>query len=319
MKSSRFSVIFSAVGLFSLFFCTPSLAGVGGGRDNIPAVDFGKISRTPSNAQDITGTGASQEASLATLDNAFLKETIVLHHQIGLLERLIERQSVISKIEDSYLKIGIPFFSPPPPREICVQLPPSIPCIRGYPDLIAGGVTDISIDAADLLPEISPPSPTQVAPPLVGAAVEPLVDTQNSSKAAEKYSWAEVSCAGGRCKAVLVETQNPVARKTVAVGENLQEVGTVTGISFDGVLVSREGKTVALAPAKAPSRGGPVSPVLGRSGGDPAPAKGVVPPALFAAQPDGPAAPAVSPPNGEVGMTSEAIKNSPALNGSQMR
>lgn len=245
----------------------PAQAQSGKRRATLPPVDFGKVVTNPS-PEDITGEGG--EAFPGRLDNDYLKDTLTLHHQIGLLERLIERQTAISKIENAYAEMGIPFRSVAPPREICVQLPLSIPCARGYPDLSAG-VTDISIDSAAVSSDALPLPEIVVAPAPVENPLPP--DPQGMAGREgepEKYSWTEVSCAGGKCKAVLVENETPSIRHAVTAGDALPDGGgTVSAISFDGVLISRDGKTIPLEPAKAPSRGGPSSPVFGGGGAPP--------------------------------------------------
>lgn len=274
----------------------------GARKDRVPAIDFGKVV-TPPIPEDITGGGASA-VDLGQLDNPFLKDTIVLHHQIGLLERLIERQAVISKIESAYASLNLPFHSPPPPREICLQLPASIPCARGYPDLAGASMEDISIDAADLLPDIVLP------PEALGKSATVSGQEKETQAVPERYKWTEVSCAGKRCKAVLVQADNPALRRTIVAGDVLDDGSTVSAISFDGVLLSRNGKPVPLEPAKAPSRGGPVSPALGSSGEGPAPAVGLVPPHLFPRTSDAPPTPT---PAGEASPTgnSQASGDSP--------
>lgn len=254
----------SAVGLVVVFLAMggEAMAQTGKRKVILPPVNFGKASPSPL-PEDITGT-FSEKVPPISLDNPYLKDALTLQHQIGLLERLIERQTVISQIESAYSGIGLPFHSAPPPREICEQLPPSVACSRGYPELYRNNALDISMDLEDLLPEI--PSPDQVSVPALVPDTEVKAalpsETAQEEKAPEKYNWAEVSCAGNRCKAVLVDVGNPAIRKTVATGDVLSDGSVISAISFDGVLLSREGKTIPLEPAKAPSRGGPSSPVL---------------------------------------------------------
>lgn len=254
-----------AIGLVVVFLATGGsvVAQTGKRKVVLPPVDFGKAMPSPL-PEDITGTFQEKTPPIS-LDNPYLKDALTLQHQIGLLERLIERQTVISQIESAYSEIGLPFHPSPPPREICAQLPASVACSRGYPDLYGKNALDISMDLEDLLPEI--PSPDQVPataliPPGSEKESAQSSGTKQEEKIPEKYNWAEVSCAGERCKAVLVEVENPAVRKTVAPGDVLSDGSVVSAISFDGVLLSREGKAVPLEPAKAPSRGGPSSPVL---------------------------------------------------------
>lgn len=281
-------LLLPVIGIAAIFLATGGEAAAQTGRRQavIPPVNFGKIDK-PSVPEDITGA-FSEKAPPIRLDNPYLKDTLVLQHQIGLLERLIERQTVISQIESAYSEIGLPFRPNPPPREICEQLPPSIACFRGYPELYGNKISDISMDLEELLPEISSQEQTGTPAAIPDSAPPPVLPSgvMQEEKTPEKYNWAEVSCAGNHCKAVLVEIENPAVRKTVTTGDTLSDGAVVSAISFDGVMLSRNGKATPLEPAKAPSRGGPSSPVLGGGimpGGLPennAPAQPPAPPSL---------------------------------------
>ncbi len=253
--------------------CLPAEALTGKRHAVLPSVDFGKIKESPL-PEDITGsTTGTEKNPLSDLNNSYLKDTLILQHQIGLLERLIERQTVISKMESAYAQIGLPFRSPPPPREICDQLPPSIPCTRSNTPLSGAALPDISIDMKDLMPKETPSEKTPTAP-----SKKPPILAQTQEAA--PYNWTDISCAGTNCKAVLVKTDDSASRITVSTGDVLPDKSIVSKISFEGVTLSVNGKTILLEAAKAPSRGGPSSSVLN--------ALSAQPPAAAQGQPETP-------------------------------
>lgn len=242
--------------------CLPASAQTGKRRAVLPSVDFGKVKESPL-PEDITGTTTDTgKAPLSDLNNPYLKDTLILQHQIGLLERLIERQTVISKMESAYAQIGLPFHSPPPPKEICDQLPPSIPCTRGNANLSGASLTDISIDMKDLLPKETPTGKTPPTTTTKAATTREKSSALAQEQEPAPYNWTDISCAGTNCKAVLVKTDDPASRITVSTGDVLPDKSIVSTISFEGVTLSVNGKKILLEAAKAPSRGGPSSSVL---------------------------------------------------------
>jgi hypothetical protein len=199
-------------------------------------------------------------------NNVYLEDTLRLQYQISLLEKMIQRQSSISRLEKNYQELGLPFRQPLPPRGICEQIPANIPCYRAYPELydvvlpVVGQLdtlieeplsVDMILDESELREEPSAPAPDS------HKKAEPV------SYVADRYNWTEVLCGGGVCSAVVVKDNNPMLRRTVQEGDLLEGGNITVGkITAKGVTVLEEGKTVSLSPARAPGQGGPVSPVM---------------------------------------------------------
>lgn len=185
------------------------------------------------------------------LKNAYLNDILSLQDQINLIEKLSEREKILSDLGQTYHDLGIAFTPPPPPREICEKIPPSVVCVQAYPDLF----------------KIAMPieEPAQ-APPIAEEPNVPPVIQENPAPVPEDtgptYRWTDVTCAGGACRAVLVNESNGRTRRTVSEGDALDGGAIVAKISFEGVRISRNGAESLLMPAVAPSRGGSASPLF---------------------------------------------------------
>lgn len=179
--------------------------------------------------------------------NAYLSGILSLQSQIGLIQKLSERQESLTRLEEAYNDLGIPFTPPPPPRSVCEKIPPSVVCVTAYPDLMR-----VSLPPEDLE---ETPIPTVEAP-------QTREETPEPEEIGPAYRWTDVSCAGGNCRAVLVDEDDAGTRRTVSEGDALPDGTIVSRISFEGVRVTQGGKDITLMPAVAPSRGGSASPLF---------------------------------------------------------
>lgn len=188
--------------------------------------------------------------------DTYLGTVLQLQDQIEILKKLSERQDALGKLRESYGSLGIPFTAPPPTRSVCEKIPPSLVCVQAYPDLLKVAIPESDLEETPL-----------VATPPVASVKRPVpVDI------GPEYRWTDVTCAGGACRAVLVEADNPRARRTVSEGEVLPGGAVVSRIAFEGVRVNAGGEDQALAPAVAPSRGGSSSPLFSINRSQTAPA-----------------------------------------------
>lgn len=189
--------------------------------------------------------------------NDYLNDTLRLQYQNVLLEKMIQRQSTISRTEKSFITVGVPFDQPPPPYGICEQIPVNVPCFKAYPDLYP-----------DAVPEVGQIEDGALEDPVMEKAVikkepkpepksEPVASAPPPTHAMEAYSWAEIMCAGGQCEAVLVKDGQ---RRTVRAGDSLADGISVSQITATGVSLIKDGSTQTLSAAPAPSRGGMASP-----------------------------------------------------------
>lgn len=200
-----------------------------------------------------------------SMNNPYLEDLLQLQYQIGLLERMIQRQGNIARLEKSYLELGLPFAQPLPPKGICEQLPANVPCHRAYPEMY-----DI------ILPEIVPLDSLIEEPLSVDMLAEDdpaLVpekpkDEISIERQATFYRWVEVLCGGGVCSAVILKEGDRNSRRTVLVGDTLEKGKIeVSEISSAGVIVKEAGQDVKLSAALAPSQGGPSSPIFAKGQG----------------------------------------------------
>ncbi len=190
--------------------------------------------------------------------NPYLNDTLSLQYQNIILEKMILRQTAISRTEKSFIGVGVPFNQPAPPRGICEQIPVNIPCYKAYPDLYPGAVADVGQIEEGALADVPPvvgvidPPPAPAAPKTPRKKEEPKAETDFSA-----YRWAEITCAGGSCKAVISERGT---RRSVRQGDMIGDGIKIEQITATGVEASKDGKTVPLQAALAPSRGGASSP-----------------------------------------------------------
>lgn len=229
------------------------------------------VSASPSKglAQDtvppITGLGATDTVQLPLVmgsnrfgtDNLYLEDTLHLQYQISLLERMVERQAGIARLEKNYMDLGVMFDQPAPPHGICRQIPANIPCFRAYPDLYDVVLPEYSmIDTEDEITE------EEFAPEPVSAPEPQPIVQPPAPRLSDSYRWAEILCGGGVCSATLIKSGDPKFRRTVQEGDTLED-GTITVTAISSMVkVTEGGKETELTAALAPSQGGPSSPYL---------------------------------------------------------
>ncbi len=191
----------------------------------------------------------SKPVPVPQAQNPYLGGILQLQDQIELIKKLSERQETLAKLRETYGALGIPFTAPPPTRSVCEKIPPSLVCVEAYPDLLK-----VAMPMEDLGENL---------PVVPSVAVAPTPDPGPVEDVGPDYRWTDVSCAGGTCRAVIVEADDGRARRTVAEGDTLSDGETVVSrIAFEGVRVTHGGKDWALMPAVAPSRGGSASPLF---------------------------------------------------------
>lgn len=194
-----------------------------------------------------------------TFDNEYLNDTLRLQYQNILLEKMITRQGAIARTEKSFMEVGVPFDQPAPPRGICEQIPVNVPCYKAYPDLYPGAVSEVGQIEDGALNEPELPASMSPATPAKSDSQKPKKPQVAEKPAADfsAYRWAEITCAGGRCSAVI---SHKGARRSVKEGQSLDGGFTVSRITATGVELSHEGKSQPIEAALAPSRGGLASP-----------------------------------------------------------
>ncbi len=179
-------------------------------------------------------------------DNPYLKEYANLQYQISLLEQLIRRQGNIARLEKIYANLGVPFIPPPIPAEICGKIPENYLC----PD------SKFSLFKKTSLPEKE-----------IKTVSQPQAGKSTSSKKPKKedkpeITWAEISCTGKKCTAVISIDDDSNQRRSVRTEDILADGSVVKEISFTGVTVEKDGKEVSLRPSKSPLSGGSASPSM---------------------------------------------------------
>ena len=245
--------IFSAFLGFLIVFSADSVFA----QDRLPPI--GKI-----NEKDKITLPIPQSRNLpSAFNNEYLEDTLRLQYQITLLERMIQRQGSIARLEKNYIELGLPFSQPMPPRGICEELPANIPCYRAYPelyDVILPDIQPLDILAEDALNVEM--LETEQRPINTSVSLEPPVSTPENFQS-DLYNWVEVLCGGGVCSAVVIREGNSKTRRTVQKGQTLEKgVIEVLEISSEGVVFKEVGKEISLSPARAPSDGGPSSPIF---------------------------------------------------------
>lgn len=228
-------VVMAIFALLALGAASPARAQ----QERIPSIDLSAGAKGEVQAESFTAG-----RPVFNYSNTYLNDILELQYQTTLLEKMIVRQGSISRLENAYINVGIPFEQPLPPKGICEQIPANVPCYSAYPDLY---------------PEILPEVEEAGIPADMGMA-EPVtvnIEPPKPSKLESGYKWAEIMCRGGDCSAVV---SNGTSRRTVREGDDLNDNIVVTSITSKGVTVSRDGLKEVLQSALAPSRGGLASP-----------------------------------------------------------
>ena len=184
-------------------------------QDQIPSISIPRSSEQAS-----VGPLTLRTAPTFNFDNPYLNDSLQLEYQINLLKSMIERQSNLARLEETYLSLGSVFPTPDPPRGICEQIPVNVPCYKAYPELYGDVVVPEieQLDIDDVQAAIEPlvePIQEEVFTPAVAEDLGPPPPSMN-------YRWADISCAGGQCSAVIVEEDRERSRRTVLEGDLLR-------------------------------------------------------------------------------------------------
>lgn len=215
--------VFASILTYFLFF--PSIVF---SQDNIPSIeafqDQRKQAVIPIPDRDVEqGFGKS---------NPYFHETLTLHHQIGLLEQMIRRQSYIARLEKSYIELGLPFIEPAPPRGICEQIPANIPCVRSYPDIH-------SIE----LPELDNTNDFLGRLPLNVAMLKQKKGQKNETFLSDQYRQSEILCGSGVCEASIIDIMNPEKLLFLKEGDQFANNQLrVAKIWVGGVMIEERGE-----------------------------------------------------------------------------
>lgn len=231
-------------------------------QDQIPSISIPRSSEQQGSVRPLT----LRQAPTFNFDNPYLNNALQLEYQINLLQSMIERQSNLARLEKTYLELGSIFPTPDPPRGICEQIPVNVPCYKAYPELYGDVVPEIEqLDIDDIEAAIQPlvePIQEEIFTP----TVVDLADLGPPPPSMD-YRWADISCAGGQCSAVIVEEDRERSRRTILEGDLLKGGVRVAEISARGVSLEYEGEIVALDPSAVPDRGGVGSPLMGTLAG----------------------------------------------------
>ncbi len=245
MKIWSFSV--TKISVLSLLFLVCGTSSVMAQRNSLPPLGFPTASELREMELKVDPLIEKQ----INIENEYLGNTIQLQFQISLLNQMIQRQGGISRLQEAYSSLGVPFEPPPPPRSICEELPLNMPCHRAYPRLYKYTFTGAPIpDPLDITELMDEPEPVEVP----DDAYEVTTD----------FTWAEIRCKNLECQAVITEDDRENTRRTVVSGDILADGAEIIRISVKGVQVLKEKTLISLNPSKAPSRGGPESPIYTR-------------------------------------------------------
>ena len=113
------------VSVFSFLACTATAQA----QDSIPRMMLKSADQPSAIVSPV------QKAKPIETDNDYLQDTLRLQYEISLLQRMIQRQSSIARLENNFAELGLGFEQPAPPFGVCEQLPVNIPCYRSYPEL----------------------------------------------------------------------------------------------------------------------------------------------------------------------------------------
>lgn len=209
---------------------------------------------------EVGGLSVDFDDAFNTIPNDYLSDSMKLNYQISLLEKMVERQSALGKVGDSFSKLGIAFEEPAPPRGICQQLPVNAPCLKAYPDLYSALVSSRKAYYKELEAQSA-----AVNGPAPGVSAEESAEDKarrEKEEAARKereakkerqsrYTWTNVTCVIGQCHGVIIgaNDKNKGFRATVHKGARLPDDTLVQDVSADGIRVSIDGDSIALRPA----------------------------------------------------------------------
>lgn len=212
----RLLICFAVVSLW------PLMAAAQGSMPGYTIVDLG-----PLNLDRGQRVERDPETVFGNIKNNRMKSVLELQNQITMINALTNWQTQITKLEETYLRAGLPFTPPPPPRHICEQVPPNTVCSEAYSDMAA----------ADAAP-----------PPVVEAEKE-----AEAEKASVTYEWADIRCMAQDCRATIVDAASGM-RMTGTEGESVAEGVIVQSITPTGVRVTIDGVTTDLRASDEPAQ-----------------------------------------------------------------
>lgn len=164
--------------------------------------------------------------------NTRMKSVLELQNQITMLNALTNWQSQVTKMEETYLRAGIPFTAPNPPRNICEQVPPNSVCSEAYSDM------KMPEDAAKAKAKKDESEATKEA--------------VKEEKAPVVYEWADIRCMSQDCTATIIDTATGM-RVTGREGEIIADGVIVQDVNPMGVRVTIDGVGTDLDPSEAPA------------------------------------------------------------------
>lgn len=209
--------------------------------------------------EDVSSLSVDFDDAFNTIPNNYLSDSMKLNYQISLLEKMVERQSALDKVGDSFDKLGVDFDAPPPPRGICAQLPANAPCLKAYPDLYG----ELVSSRKAYYEELNAKATGALSGTNMGASDQENAEAKAAREKAEaerkereakkerqeRYRWSNVSCVIGQCHGVIVSGKDDGFRATVRKGMRLPDNTLVQDISATGIRVSIDGDSIALRPA----------------------------------------------------------------------
>ena len=251
-----FSMRFILAQLFAFAFL---LSGDGFAHaQSFPEFSLGDVIDTPS-ADPETG---GQEFQIQT---PLMRDILVLQEQINILDAMVQRQSEIQKIAQSYEEVGIAFRQPLPPEGTCRKIPFNMLCLYAYPEMeehqpfieqqkqrLVQKQQEAMEEAIASLRESIALSP--MADPLETQAVlsdieqDLGVEFEPEMILRESYYWSDIRCALGTCSALVVSSLDGNKRYRVKKGDKIEDEITVNDINVGGVQVTAEGETLYLSP-----------------------------------------------------------------------
>lgn len=237
--------------IFSFLISGLALSGTSGAQE-MPPFAIPQIIT----ADEVQNLGVDFDEAFYSISNPYLSDTIKLHYQISLLDKLVVRQAALTRIGESYSALGINFTPPPPPRGICEQLPPNGPCLASFPELYGALVEerkkfyrDMEVKAKNAEPGRKPGESDEAMAERRRKEAEEKARLAEIEARRTRYRWAELSCLSGECRGVLVHSTDPTVRYTVHTGTRLPDGTVVESVRPGDVRASMDGEMIKLRPA----------------------------------------------------------------------
>ncbi len=187
-----------------------------------------------------------------------MSDILVLHEQINLLEALVERQSEIEKIADSYDDVGLFFKQPAPSEQACEKLPVNLLCLYSYPDMdknmtlveeqkerIQQQQQQAMNDAIAELMANNQAFDLDIDDSFDGDMRE-FLPAQLTVK--DRFSWSDIQCFMNNCSALIVSSNDSAQRYRVSEGDVFEDGIKVEGVNANGVQVALDGTDYFLSP-----------------------------------------------------------------------